>query len=748
MVLSISVSAFPEPLRQPSADSDSESSKLRAFFAKKPDSRLSTRPNTEEFILPSTSSSSSRSSQATPGDEHDAYAHMVLSSQHPLPLIPQRPRKVSIPRKAPQIKKQSSLGRLEIGARSRSTSGSLTMNALFKPPTPVQDLSTKTTELTSSLRRPLPAVPNSTSNPTSTVESIKSSPPRPAGVSQKPPSSVLLSKPSRPRSHTTSPPAVSVRYQPLVVDVNTKASQISSSRATSPSGQIRRLPAIPVSAANSSLPAPLPRHAPRPTRPRRQSSSPGQCNSFNPTGRRSPFDAIPSSWASRPVDLNPTQQARSPSRVASSSNSRSSSPTRALPSNQVAPRARSHSRPNRDPSEGAHHSGSRTLISASPRHTRMLSPASLASTSSSSTSRTSIRTSSTITPSTSPTSSPVLPLSSPKANRFIQASSHPVVPHSKIVQEATVADSSSSIGAPLHRHPTERINYGESTLDLNSSEEVPSEVYIDDEDYSSAMSRSPSPMRYARPNSRGSLSSLSDDSSDYSRSRSRAVRDQLRSYRRSYRAPKNPSRSPSPIQYARRKSLEGLDEIATPLSPKRREQPRSYQFDYKAAQESSPFLMAPSPSRKSSDNVSKQTNSSNSTSIKTRRGRSKGSRHSRTSRSRSPRWPRFGTPTGSVIDISLPSTQEQPTPDRTSSEHKKASRSVSYIDPRRSVQAKASGSSSSWSTTAGGSWEEVSNLGKKQWIDVYNDDNAVMVTTIQPTKDVWKEEEMKRIFRS
>lgn len=33
---------------------------------------------------------------------------------------------------------------------------------------------------------------------------------------------------------------------------------------------------------------------------------------------------------------------------------------------------------------------------------------------------------------------------------------------------------------------------------------------------------------------------------------------------------------------------------------------------------------------------------------------------------------------------------------------------------------------------------------EKQW--VYKDDNAVVVTTIQPSRDVWKEEEMKRVI--
>lgn len=154
-------------------------------------------------------------------------------------------------------------------------------------------------------------------------------------------------------------------------------------------------------------------------------------------------------------------------------------------------------------------------------------------------------------------------------------------------------------------------------------------------------------MRYARPSSRGSLS---DDSFTETRSRSRAIRDQLRSFRKSYRGPKSPSRSPSPIRYARRSSLDGLDEPATSVSPKRRMQPRSYQFDYKAAQDSSPFIRTVttiSTEGKAGSNKSK---------TRSRRGQSKGSGESRPSRSTSPRRSRVGTPSESVIDISLPVT--------------------------------------------------------------------------------------------
>ena len=730
--MELSVSGFPEPSRQSSSDSDQEPSKLRGLFAKKAetrlaDSRSSTRPNTEEFIHPSASSSSLISSPGTHIDDHDAYAQMVLSSQEPLPPTFQRPRKVSIPRKAPQITKKTSFGRLEIGSRSRTVSGGPAGNALSTPPA---STSTKNMESTPSPRRPLPLVPSTSP----IAESNKSSTSRPVGPPQKPPSSILISKPSRPRAHTTSLSPVSVRYQSLVVDFDAKDSQASSPHITGSSGgKIRRLPAIPASTLNPSLHGS--RHAPRP-RARRTSTSSGPSNSLHHKDRRSPFDTIPTSWASRPVDLNPTQRAQSPSQVASSSN-RSPSSSRAPPCIQVAPRSRSYSRPRREPSEDP---PSRTPISASPRHTRILASVSSASTSSSSPSRTSAGTSSLLTP---PHSSAILPLPTSNANRFLSTYPDSVVPppsaHSKFVKEASVTDPSNAVGIPTHSFPAERLN---TTRDHVSSLEIPSDIYIDDEDHASVMSRSPSPMRYARPNSRGSLS---DDSSDYSRSRSRAVRDQLRSYRRSYRGPKSPSRSPSPIQYARRKSLDGLDEVTASMSPKRREQPRSYQFDYKAAQDSSPFIAAFPQGGKSSDNLSK-TNSSNSSSVRMPRGRSKGSKHSRASRSRSPRWPKFSSPAGSVIDITIPSTPEQQHPDYPSFEHRRTSRSVSHLNPRGSLSASASGSGTPWKTAAGGSWEEVSTVGKKRWIDMYNRDSAVVVTTIKPTKDVWKEEDMKRII--
>jgi hypothetical protein len=49
----------------------------------------------------------------------------------------------------------------------------------------------------------------------------------------------------------------------------------------------------------------------------------------------------------------------------------------------------------------------------------------------------------------------------------------------------------------------------------------------------------------------------------------------------------------------------------------------------------------------------------------------------------------------------------------------------------------------SWNNKTG-SWGGVPGVDEKQWI--YKDDQAVVVTTIQPSRDVWREEEMKKVI--
>jgi hypothetical protein len=696
--MALSVSGFPEPLRQlPDPDVESSllanNSRLRGLFGKKSDSRSPTRQNTEEFqyIPPSPPSSTPRSSHApSPSSDEQAFLVQMATMQtpEPLPTIPQRQRQISLTRRTPPppVRRQPSLGRLEIGMGPRAPASGPPLHVLPKPPTVVvQEWSTKATEPTLlPLPRPLPAVPN----PGPITESSKSAALRNT-QQRSPPSKVLMTSPSRPRAQTTAPHSVNVRYQPMVADTTEKEvasctpssatpSTASPSTIVSPGGHVRPLPRIPpATTTNASPPALLPRHVPRPARSRRPKTSPSSGSGFS-TNVRSQFDAVPSSWASRPVDLNPSQPAQSTpssshagaSNHASSSNhlsssNHASSSSQAGPSNYVTTparplpprtRTRSHSRPRRDRSSDATSSGSRTPTSASRRPThRVTSPSPIMPTSvitppPSARSSASIRASTyhvTVKSSYSPTSSPKLASAPPSNNRFLSDRAGVITaPPSKIIEPSSrAADALSIHDGSLHSHPMGRLSNDEPPARGRAmdSPEPPVEVFIDDEDYSAVLSRSPSPMRYARPSSRGSLS---DDLFIESRSRSRAIRDQLRSFRKSYRGPKSPSRSPSPIRYARRSSLDGLDEPATSISPKRRMQPRSYQFDYKAAQDSSPFTRTAT--------VSSTEGKTNST--KTRRAQSKGSGDSRPSRSRSPRRSRVGTPSGSVIDISLPAT--------------------------------------------------------------------------------------------
>ncbi|KAF9455744.1 hypothetical protein BDZ94DRAFT_1315875 [Collybia nuda] len=769
--MALSVSGFPEPLRQlPDPDVDSSilanNPRLRGFFGKKSDSRSPTRYNIDEFQYnpPSPPSTTPRSSHMpSPSSDEQAFLVQMAAMQtpEPLPTIPQRQRQISLTRRTPPppVRRQPSLGRLEIGMGPRAPAGGPSLHVLPKPPTVVvQEWSTRNIDPTLPLPRPLPAVPN----PGPIVESSKSAAMR--NMQQRIPSSkVLMTSPSRPRAQTTAPQGVNVRYQSMVTDTTEKeipsCSPPSSSPNlhTSPGGQIRPLPRIPPATTTStSPPVQLPRHVPRPARSKRPRTSPSPSDGFT-TSVRSQFDAVPSSWASRPVDLNPSQ----PAQATPSSNHTSppnpanlfahaSSSSQAGPSNYagpparpVPPRTRSHSRPRRDHSADANSSGSRTPTSNSrrPAH-RVTSPLPIIPNPAitpppSARNSASIRASTyhvTVKSSFSPTTSPKLVSAPASTNRFLSDRGGVITaPPSKVLEAKprTAADVLTLSDDLLHSHPLGSLSNDEppSPVKANETPEPPLEVFIDDEDYSAVLSRSPSPMRYARPSSRGSLS---DDSFTESRSRSRAIRDQLRSFRKSYRGPKSPSRSPSPIRYARRSSLDGLDEPTTSVSPKRRMQPRSYQFDYKAAQDSSPF----------NRNVTPSSTEGKAGSSKTRRGQSKGSGDSRPSRSTSPRRSRFSTPSGSVIDISLPATLASSYQDLVKKGHSRSS--TENIRLRTSdSSSRSNGNTTSWNKSMG-SWSGVSAGDETQL--VYKDDTAVVVTTIQPSRDVWKEEEMKRVI--
>lgn len=131
-----------------------------------------------------------------------------------------------------------------------------------------------------------------------------------------------------------------------------------------------------------------------------------------------------------------------------------------------------------------------------------------------------------------------------------------------------------SVDAPLHSHPLEPFS---DTDSLAAPPMTPIDVFVDDMD-ASMLSRSPSPIRYARPDSRGHLSSddeglgggggstASDEEGDDERASPglRRRRRQLRSYRKSYRPreggepPHIPylRRSPSPVAAAPRAEKE------------------------------------------------------------------------------------------------------------------------------------------------------------------------------------------------
>ncbi|KAF8067910.1 hypothetical protein FPV67DRAFT_1449501 [Lyophyllum atratum] len=738
--MALSVSGFPEPLRQPPVE-DAEPSllALRGLFGKKPESKPLSRQNTEAGILPpspSSPSSTPRTSQMLASHDEQAYiAQMALHNPEPLPPIPhQRPRQISLTRRTPPpVKRQPSLGRLEIGSSSRgAASGSSSSHALPKPPTVVvQEWSTRTQEPTLAHPRPLPAVPT----PGPIVESSKSAAMRVANTHRPPTSKVLMTGASRPRAATTAPHAVSVRYQAMAVDPTESqagpSSSSSSAAATSSSSssgaaststssdstttaattititqnqsQIRPLPRIPPASAVHPSSHLLPPHVPRPARVKRPKTSPSSSAGFG-SAVRSPFDAVPSSWASRPVDLNPSQPVASSSTAGSSSHASSSQASTSYASTSTAsnkrtlptPRPRSHSRSRRDHSADALASGSGSGSRSATSPIRRAPPSRLPGSYSTPATPTigmsppgSARRTSTRAPgsgynSSSPTSSPRV--GHPPPNRFLANLGAPST--AKIDEESASIRSQAPDSPPRPSTETSRA--------LHEHPPGMTEPFVDDQDHSSVLSRSPSPMRYARPSSRGSFSD-EDFSDSRSRSRSRhPTRGQLRAYRRSYRAPpKSVSRSPSPIAYAKRNSLEAdvhLDADTDmdwglaledgrengAVGPGRRHtQPRSYQFDYKAAQEASPFVRGgvEEVGRGKEGREGKEVRKSAGSGKSGKRSKSKSSSktnshtnsltHSistsisgelRPSRSRSPRRSRMGTPTGSVIDISSPTT--------------------------------------------------------------------------------------------
>ncbi|KAG6840286.1 hypothetical protein C0991_007712 [Blastosporella zonata] len=712
--MALSVSGFPEPLRQLDADDSSLKPLQRglSLFAKR-------RQNTDNTFTDS-------AVDPSPISNIDEFAQMAIL-QPPIipPSLAQRPRQISLTRRTPPPQRQPSLGRLEIGSLPSRPS-------LPKPPTAVVQTPIEQ-QSTMAHPRPLPALPSPVSQGP-IIESSKSAAIRAAAAAQTavqpqpqpqprpPPSRVILAGPSRPRAQTTVPQAVGVRYQSMAVEPTessgvsvpasppaptlppTPQTAYSATNIPGPSGP-RPLPRIPpVSVAPQiASPAPIPA-APQsaavlssqfqppyvPTYPgiKRPKTSPSSSAAFGGV-----FDALPSSWASRPVDLNPTGPSGSGSGSASASSSNahasgsgsnahasgsgSNAHASGLGSNAHAsasgsnahasgsgtpssarslPRPRSHSRSH---DRNAEASGSRSRGAASPIPYALLAsgsnsaplPSSSGSASGSGLGGTttppgSRRASSNSNPPTprssatpghiantnrSPKASPRIPsLPPPKFTTRAVASNTKIVEESAITSVSaitiTTRPSPTSSAARSHSvgHPTSILKNSKSrttkrALTLHNAPPEPSSPRPKkdtDMDVDNAgadvdmgltisgpgnsgplLSRSPSPIRYARSSSMDTLLDSDDDAHPNARSRPRS-RSQLRAFRRSYR-PKPIERSPSPIAYAKRSLVEpggmepgmlfddedGEEDMEFGLSPKRKQrrhtQPRSYQFDFR-----------------------------------------------------------------------------------------------------------------------------------------------------------------------
>ncbi|KAG5732097.1 Arginyl-tRNA synthetase, cytoplasmic [Termitomyces sp. T112] len=405
--MALSVSGFPERLRQLDTDDSSLGARLNLFAKKR---QNDTAPPDPSPVM------------------EDEFAQMTILQPPSIDINPpllQRPLQVNLTR-APQ--RRPSIGRLEIGSVSNRP-------GLPRPPPSVE---TQPPQMAHP--RPLPAVPAAASQGP-IIESSKSAALRAAALDTvqplpRPPASRnAIAGPSRPRAATTGAQHTEVHQQPLTVGLKDipDASLLSStptpaptpalSPTPTPAGALvscRPLPRIPpVSAAPIASTAPIPAaplsaaavislgqspYVPRPSRVRRPTTSPSSSAGFGATVGL-PFDAS-GSWTSRPVDLDPSGSGSTsnagasgsrlsahgsgsnahasssgsnvhasgsgpnahPSGSRSSSSAPGSVPTSASRSNsrpRSLPRPRSHSRSrNRDPSAEA--SGSRSRGAASP----------------------------------------------------------------------------------------------------------------------------------------------------------------------------------------------------------------------------------------------------------------------------------------------------------------------------------------------------------------------------------------------
>ncbi|KAF5324217.1 hypothetical protein D9619_011347 [Psilocybe cf. subviscida] len=481
-----------------------------------------------------------------------------------------------------------------------------------------------------------------------------------------PPSQVVTRQPSQ-RGHKGSSQSLSMRFQPLVAEpIPTAVPELSTENTlTSPVRPLPRIPPpAPVPAAT--LP-PSPNPSSRQSTPvniKRTKTTAGVVPSL-PVGSapnaisRSPFDNVPA-WRSRPG-------------MKSYHASRASSPPLPISSPNIGPRSRSHSRPRRDKSLDPYYPlskpalmhgvppiittnvsggrnqrslpspvipGARPLVKAHTlEHTSSKSKPFPIQTGVASGRREPSSSGRVLSPGGGRRSQPPTPPAGPVRPRpkAVSLSSPspptisvviPVQPQPLRPAQATVDDTLSRMeaevqrdksevrDAPLHSHPMDALTDTDSLLHPPASPaatESPVEVFIDDQDESN-LSRGPSPMRYARPDSRGHLSdsdeledldfaSSSSTAPSPSASPTRRRRTQLRSYRMSYR-PHAERTSPPPIPFRERdpipQTTPSLEEKNNEEKKKDKKKQKKKYFDFgDFGGGSAPTTRASSPERKS-----------------------------------------------------------------------------------------------------------------------------------------------------
>lgn len=257
--------------------------------------------------------------------------------------------------------------------------------------------------------------------------------------------------------------------------------------------------------------------------------------------------------------------------------------------------------------------------------------------------------------------------------------------------QLSLYESQSMLESPLHSHPIDILNDSDSFLQPPVSPitaDSPIEVFIDDQDLST-ISRDHSPIRYARPDSRGNLSTSSDEddfessssSSSSSRSSSpnrRRRTEQLRSYRNSYRPHYDGRSSPPQIPFRTEKSTPPPEQ-ALEEPPKKKKESRNVR-SYFGGTVSAPGTRSSSPERKSRSRQPRRLAEAVSSALEDVRNRGRGASTSpkrKSAKAPAPTAPSTvptSVPESSpvveeseVLDIRLPSLSRRATMETTSS---------------------------------------------------------------------------------